>query len=154
MARSGERENQLSRRERIRKRREFLELQSGPAFKWRGGHMLVLFSASLAEAGPSRLGIVASKKVGGAVVRNRAKRLVREVFRKRKGELGSSLDVVVIALPGLGEDRLEDVDRELGRAFREASRRAGSAGGRLAARTPRIQAGVRRGPSEPGSEPR
>ena len=42
----------------------------------------------------ARLGIAATRKVGGAVVRNRAKRLVRELFRHRKPS--ATLDVVVI----------------------------------------------------------
>jgi len=50
--------------------------------------------------GADRLGVVASKRVGGAVVRNRAKRRLREIFRRdqpsRRGA-GRSLDVVAIA---------------------------------------------------------
>jgi ribonuclease P protein component len=41
-----------------------------------------------------RLGIAATKKLGGAVQRNRAKRLIREVFRRNK--LAPGFDVVVI----------------------------------------------------------
>jgi ribonuclease P protein component len=41
-----------------------------------------------------RLGIAATKKLGGAVVRNRAKRLIREVFRRNK--IAAGFDVVVI----------------------------------------------------------
>jgi ribonuclease P protein component len=49
-----------------------------------------------------RLGIIASRRVGGAVVRNRAKRRIREIFRStepdRSAENGArALDVVVIA---------------------------------------------------------
>lgn len=45
----------------------------------------------------ARLGIVASKKLGGAVVRNRAKRLIRNIFRLNKSAPGAlGYDVVVI----------------------------------------------------------
>jgi ribonuclease P protein component len=46
------------------------------------------------DVGVSRLGIAASQKIGNAVARNRAKRLVRELFRERKPLKG--LDIVVI----------------------------------------------------------
>ena len=42
----------------------------------------------------SRLGIIATRRLGNAVRRNRAKRLVREVFRRNKTALG--LDIVVL----------------------------------------------------------
>lgn len=42
----------------------------------------------------SRLGIAATRKLGGAVVRNRAKRLIREVFRLNKITVG--VDVVIV----------------------------------------------------------
>ena len=48
----------------------------------------------------SRLGIVASRKLGGAVVRNRAKRLIREVFRTEAASQ-PALDLVVIPKPAL-----------------------------------------------------
>jgi ribonuclease P protein component len=49
----------------------------------------------LANGGAAaRLGIAATKKLGGAVQRNRAKRLIREVFRRNK--VASGLDVVVV----------------------------------------------------------
>ena len=45
---------------------------------------------------PQRLGITMSRKVGGAVVRNRIKRRVREWFRRSRPKLRSGIDVVVI----------------------------------------------------------
>ena len=46
------------------------------------------------ELGIARLGIAATRKLGGAVQRNRAKRLIREVFRRNKA--ASGIDVVVV----------------------------------------------------------
>ena len=49
-----------------------------------------------------RLGIVASRRVGGAVERNRAKRRLRDIFRRRARADGQrALDVVAIARPEL-----------------------------------------------------
>jgi ribonuclease P protein component len=50
--------------------------------------------------GADRLGIIASRRVGGAVVRNRAKRRLREIFRRdqpSRRDAGRSFDVVAIA---------------------------------------------------------
>jgi ribonuclease P protein component len=46
------------------------------------------------DRGVGRLGIAATRKLGGAVQRNRAKRLIREVFRRNK--IASGFDVVVV----------------------------------------------------------
>ena len=46
------------------------------------------------KGGVGRLGIAATKKLGGSVQRNRAKRLIREVFRRNK--IAPGFDVVVI----------------------------------------------------------
>lgn len=45
----------------------------------------------------SRLGIAVSRRVGGAVARNRVKRRIREFFRRHKAELESTCDMVVVA---------------------------------------------------------
>lgn len=42
----------------------------------------------------TRLGVIATRRLGGAVLRNRAKRLAREIFRLDKGRPG--FDVVVL----------------------------------------------------------
>ena len=60
------------------------------------------------ETGPARLGIAATRKMGAAVERNRAKRLVRELFRHHKPK--TSIDVVVVPrreILGVPFDRVE-----------------------------------------------
>jgi ribonuclease P protein component len=44
-----------------------------------------------------RLGIIASKKIGNAVIRNRAKRKIREAFRRIKDHIHPAMDIVVIS---------------------------------------------------------
>lgn len=61
-------------------------------------------------AGPLRLGVVASRRVGGAVARNRAKRLLREVFRRRRPRREVSADVVLVARGSIVTARYQDVE--------------------------------------------
>ena len=55
----------------------------------------------LRAPGPcSRLGLVVTRKIGKAVVRNRVKRVLREVFRRQKALLPLPLDVVLVPQSG------------------------------------------------------
>jgi ribonuclease P protein component len=61
---------------------------------------------------PPRLGIVASRKVGNAVRRNRAKRLIREAFRATRDLWNPGLDLIVIVTRPLTGMGLADVIAE------------------------------------------
>jgi ribonuclease P protein component len=113
----------FSKTERLRKRREYLAVQR------RGKRFVTGLFVLLWAPGPCpwpRLGITASRKVGGAVARNRAKRLVREAFRRNKERLPPRTDLVIIASPTLPRAPYADVERALlAWATSEARRRDG-----------------------------
>ncbi len=65
-------------------------------------------------------GVVASKKVGGAVERNRAKRLLREVARELSGILNhKNVRVVLIARSNINGRALQEVRDDVGKALRQ-----------------------------------
>ena len=122
-ARPGSRAALPSRDNRVRKRAEYLEIQSGGVRV--SGDCLVFILRRRPE-GPVRLGITASRKIGGAVQRNRARRLIREAFRAVFADLPAALDIVVIVRRPLGERKLPDVLGEWRRALPRIQRVAAS----------------------------
>ena len=65
------------------------------------GRDLVLYVFPRGSDEPPRLGLSVSRRVGGAVDRNRVKRLLREAFAQEAGRLPGGVDAVVVARPGV-----------------------------------------------------
>jgi ribonuclease P protein component len=75
------------------------------------GRLMVLWLRSGPDAA-LRLGVVAGRKVGGAVQRNRARRRLREVFRRERHRLQGPWDVVLVARRNLLAAAWSEVQRE------------------------------------------
>jgi len=88
----------LAARQRIRKKKDFLALyKKGRRYKSRYFSLIFLRGA----LPYSRVGVVASRKVGGAIVRNKAKRWMRELFRRNRDLLDSPVDLLIVAMPDM-----------------------------------------------------
>jgi len=72
------------------------------------------------DLGFTRIGFTASRKLGGAVARNRAKRLMREAARNLYPQFGSSWDVMLIARPGMIGAKTPQVEASLETLLRRA----------------------------------
>ena len=81
----------LTRCERIRRRPEFLSVQR-TGIRTRGRYVTLFVLPNRQDV--TRLGVIATRRMGGAVHRNRSKRLVREIFRLNKRRRG--FDIVVL----------------------------------------------------------
>jgi len=111
----------LRRAARLRSRGEFDRVQRGGR---RVSMRLLTLIGRPNALDHDRLGIIASRRVGGAVGRNRAKRRLREVFRRqqpapRAPRNGQGLDLVAIARSELIDASYTAVEADFCAALRK-----------------------------------
>lgn len=101
-------------------------LQSGWQFRRlydtgrrREGRLLVLYALVNTDGG-RRLGVVTSRRVGNAVTRNRARRLLREAYRLNQDKLVKHLQLVMIARTAIRGQTLRAVEAEVLALWRQA----------------------------------
>ncbi len=83
---------------RVRRRADYRRIQASRS-RVHSRHFLVVILPGPGQ----RLGITVTKKIGNAVVRNRVKRVLREVFRRNRELFPPATDVVFIAKDGAGK---------------------------------------------------
>ena len=111
--------------EHIRRRADFEAIyKSGLKVN---GRLLTMFVRSN-QGTHARLGIAATRKIGGAVVRNRAKRLTRELFRHHKP--ATAIDVVVVPRREFLDAPYPSLEREFNNLLERAARPGRSRGAR------------------------
>lgn len=75
----------------------------------------------LPEGARPKLGVVTSRKIGGAVQRTRARRLLRESFRLHQHELTQPVELILVARNSIAGKKFADVEKD----FLTSLRRAG-----------------------------
>jgi ribonuclease P protein component len=75
----------------------------------------------LPDGAAPRLGVITSKRIGGAIARSRARRLLRESFRQHQHELSHPVEIVLVARPSIAGRGFVEVEKD----FLAALNRAG-----------------------------
>lgn len=104
---------------RLLRRSEFLQVQEGGQ-KVSSECLLALVKPNRRPY--TRLGLTVSSKVGNAVVRVRLRRLLRELFRKRRGQWPAGLDVVLVVRSSAKEVSFAEMSRAFDGVTRKLQR--------------------------------
>ena len=81
---------------------------------------LILNWFPLPSDSPTRLGVITGRKIGNAVIRARARRLLREAFRLNQLRLTQPLDLVLVARPSIVGKSFAEVENDLLLGLRRA----------------------------------
>jgi len=92
--------------ERIRKKKDFLHLYK-KGNRYRGKYFILIYLSN--ELTFSRVAVVASKKLGNAAQRNRAKRWLRTLFRRNKELFQKPFDLIFIPRKQIHEAKWQNL---------------------------------------------
>src|SRR3954467_6003803 len=100
----------LPRERRIKQGRDFLRIKT-EGKRIASGCLIANWSVAMGLQ--CRLGVITGRKIGNAVVRTRARRLLREAFRLHQPELNRPVDMVLVARPSIVGKVFREVERDL-----------------------------------------
>lgn len=106
----------FSKKYRIRKSREYQYIYRNGCRKANCYFAIYYIKNNL---GYSRFGIAASKKLGGAVTRNRVKRVIREVVRLREDVRSLGVDMVIVARRKMVETGFKEANEAFGNLIKD-----------------------------------
>jgi ribonuclease P protein component len=107
----------MERRLRLRRTEDFARLRKQGLTTQ---NRFILMSQMPNGLSHNRYGLVTSSRIGGAVVRNRMRRLLREALRSLNPQLRSGFDVVFVVRQPLTQQPFDGVSRILTEMFRQA----------------------------------
>ncbi|MGN7457139.1 ribonuclease P protein component [Paenibacillus pasadenensis] len=108
----------MQRKWRLRRREDFARTYRGGK-SFANGQFVVYWSRQpIAE--PFRLGISASKKIGNAVVRNRMRRVLKEIVRKHADRICERTDMILIVRAGAVGKPTEELEKNVLHVLRKA----------------------------------
>jgi len=109
----------LSRKARLAQSRDFARVRQQGERLAQG--CLIANWNKLPEGAKPKLGVITSKKIGNAVARSRARRLLRESFRQHQNELAQPVEIVLVARNSIAGKKFAGVEKD----FLTALNRAG-----------------------------
>ena len=105
---------------RILKTKDFRRVQRRGK-KWKSRDLLFLYMPT--RENKPQIGLVVSKKVGNAVVRNKVKRQLRESFRKKIHCFQIGVEIVVIAFSSITQKSFSDIDAQVDYGLQKITQR-------------------------------
>jgi ribonuclease P protein component len=100
----------LGRASRLQQSRDFVRVRQQGERLAQG--CLIANWHKLPDGASPRLGVVTSKRVGGAIARSRARRLLRESFRQHQHELSHPVEIVLVARPSIAGRGFAEVEKD------------------------------------------
>ncbi|PJN49577.1 Ribonuclease P protein component [Paenibacillus sp. GM2FR] len=109
----------VHRKLRLRNRADFSRVyRHGKSF---ANHQFVVYWSRKKEVEQFRVGVSCSKKIGNAVVRNRMRRLVKEIVRLHQHQIIEHVDLIFIVRKGALDKSYQELEKSVLHVLRKSS---------------------------------